>query len=166
MVPDWKRATSVRVFLCVDSRRQQTSVLHREWEHMLLMLRIEATIHVVVWDTDTSAVQTTDDVDVHFAATLPETIPSHNETSDKSIPNSSAKRHQPFDAGDEDFLSNVNTMIQDHSRSTSVVFLYLPVPPPDRQHRKGYLNRLDTLTAGLPPTLLVHGISPVTSVTL
>lgn len=71
----------------------------------------------------------------------------------------------------DDYLHAVNAMIKQHSQTTAVLFLYLPPPPPPPEdgsdaQRLAYLSQLELLTSGLPPTLLVHGISPVTSTTL
>lgn len=103
----------------------------RHWEGMLQLLRIEATISVVLWD--------------HVASLL--------------------------EGPRDDYLHAVNAMIKQHSQTTAVLFLYLPPPPPPPEdgsdaQRLAYLSQLELLTSGLPPTLLVHGISPVTSTTL
>ena len=59
----------------------------------------------------------------------------------------------------------INHMLLEHSSSnTAVVFLYLPLPPNERNHE--YMSALSTVTDSLPPTVLVHGISPVTSTNL
>jgi hypothetical protein len=44
--------------------------------------------------------------------------------------------------------------------------MYLPVPPADPSLWPEYVDQLTKLTDGLPPTLLVNGISPVTTTTL
>lgn len=164
MVPGWKKASTVRVFMCVDSKVRDASLIHRNWEQMLQMLRIEAAIHVVIWDHVTSPLET-DDVGVQFAA-VSDLSSGFGDSLRSSGPVATERRHFPLNPKDENFLKNVNTMIQEHSNTTAVVFLYLPMPSTHKQERKNYLQRLDTLTANLPPTLLVHGISPVTSITL
>lgn len=59
----------------------------------------------------------------------------------------------------------INHMLLENSTShTAVVFLYLPLPPNERNHE--YMSALSTVTDSLPPTVLVHGISPVTSTNL
>lgn len=183
MVPGWKKATSVRVYLCIDSKQSDASMIHRSWEQLLAMLRIDATIHVVIWDHVTSPLD----------RSLEEVSPANlaNNTNNTSTPTVSyqqpsptieitqsfeesfrsevgevERRNQPFDPSDGNFLRNVNCMIQEHSSSTAVIFLYLPVPPSKKSERSSYLSKLDILTKDLPPTLLVHGISPVTSTTL
>lgn len=63
----------------------------------------------------------------------------------------------------------MNQLIRNHSTETAVCFVYLPMP----KELKGsnlqnvtYLNDLTDLTNNLPPTVLVHGVSAVTSTTL
>lgn len=62
----------------------------------------------------------------------------------------------------EEFLCAVNRLLKEHSTSAAVRFLYLPCPPADSSQSQQYLAQLDTLTQGLGPTLLIHGVTPVT----
>ncbi|KAE9547623.1 hypothetical protein FO519_009164 [Halicephalobus sp. NKZ332] len=65
------------------------------------------------------------------------------------------------------FVSAVNEMIKRNSGDTAVSFLNLPLPPsPSMQQHEGYMEGLRILTADLPPTLLVHGLSSVISTAL
>lgn len=178
MVPGWKKATSVRVYLCIDSKQSDASLIHRQWEQLLAMLRIDATIHVVIWDHVTSPLdQSLDEISpgnlnstpvVSYQQPSPtiEITQSFEESFRSEVGEVVERRNQPFDPSDGNFLRNVNSMIQEHSSSTAVIFLYLPVPPAKKSQRADYLSKLDILTKDLPPTLLVHGISPVTSTTL
>lgn len=63
---------------------------------------------------------------------------------------------------------SVNQLLRQHSEQTAASFLYLPVPPhgDEAVMYPTYLQLLTELTADLPPTVLVHGVSPVTSTTL
>jgi hypothetical protein len=63
---------------------------------------------------------------------------------------------------------SVNQLLRQHSEQTAASFLYLPVPPHGDEAviYPTYLQLLTELTADLPPTVLVHGVSPVTSTTL
>jgi len=165
MVPGWKKSTSVRVFMCIDGRVKDASLIHSQWMQTLQMLRIDATIHVVFWDhvTNNQSSQSSNSYqgDVSSSGVFEDSFRTGN-----SGISTEERINASFDPLDENFLKNVNSMIYDHSNTTAVVFLYLPTPPNKRSERKSYLERLDILTANLPPTLLIHGISPVTSTTL
>jgi potassium/chloride transporter 9 len=171
MVPGWKSSTSVRVFMCVDAKIKEASGLHRQWEQMLQMLRIEAVIHVVIWDhitspLDQSLTDSPPELDPEvFASSSDSSAPPPPPPADESTNEDLKGRPRSF-RPDENYLRNVNTMIQEHSHNTAVVFLYLPPPPAVAGDGHQYLESLSTLTENLPPTLLVHGISPVTSTTL
>ncbi|XP_071454995.1 solute carrier family 12 member 9 isoform X2 [Hetaerina americana] len=79
----------------------------------------------------------------------------------------------------EKYLGSVNGMLRRASDDTVISFVYLPPPPPPRPlqtydggeflpkslHAR-YLSALRIMTEGLPPTVLVHGVSLVTSTTL
>ncbi|XP_050967250.1 solute carrier family 12 member 9 [Labeo rohita] len=62
----------------------------------------------------------------------------------------------------EDFLCGVNALLKEHSSTAAVRFLYLPNPPSSSELSQQYLTQLDTLTRDLGPTLLIHGVTPVT----
>ena len=75
------------------------------------------------------------------------------------------------------FLKSACEMVRCRSSKTAVTFLYLPSPPPLQAQTsvskedaacvaENYLSDLEMLTNHWPPTLLVRGVSPVTSTTL
>ena len=64
------------------------------------------------------------------------------------------------------YIKEINEMIQSHCSKTAVVFLYLPKPPTDLGLHSSYHQQLEQMTDSLPPTVLVHGLHPVTSTTL
>ena len=168
MVPGWKTSTKVRVFMCVDTKIKDIALLRRQWEQILQMLRIDAFIQVVIWDHITSPL----DQSLRSSMTdITADIPSPDSKSSDSIDYSNGPtlaiddNPQRFVLTDN-YLHNVNVMIQEHSYNTSVLFMYLPPPPANTEDFPQYLKRLDILTKNLPPTLLVHGINPVTSTTL
>lgn len=65
-------------------------------------------------------------------------------------------------AASEEFLSTVNSLLKEHSVSSAVRFLYLPCPPTSSSQSQQYLAQLDAITQGLGPTLMIHGLTPVT----
>lgn len=67
------------------------------------------------------------------------------------------------------FYCSVNQLIKDQSAETALCYVYLPMIKESRGSRIqniSYLNALTDLTNNLPPTVLVHGVSAVTSTTL
>lgn len=63
----------------------------------------------------------------------------------------------------------VNELIKNQSSETAICFVYLPMPKESQRsdlQNINYLNALTDLTNNLPPTVLVHGVSAVTSTTL
>ena len=64
------------------------------------------------------------------------------------------------------YLQEANEFIRAKCAETAVSFIYLPRPPSASDQHANYLTKLDELTKDLPPTLLVHGVSPVTTTTL
>ena len=66
----------------------------------------------------------------------------------------------------QEYLTEANQFIKAKCNETAVSFVYLPKPPKEPSRHREYLGQLDTLTYGLPPTILVHGVSPVITTTL
>ncbi|XP_059082779.1 solute carrier family 12 member 9-like [Tigriopus californicus] len=65
-----------------------------------------------------------------------------------------------------EYLSSACETVRRRSQDTAVSFLYLPRPPKIETDYVFYLDALTALTQNWPPTLLVRGVSPVTSITL
>lgn len=62
----------------------------------------------------------------------------------------------------EHFLVAVNSMLMEHSSQAAVRFLYLPRPPAQQSQSQQYLAQVEAVTNSLGPTLLIHGVTPVT----
>ncbi|XP_068601023.1 solute carrier family 12 member 9-like [Brachionichthys hirsutus] len=86
----------------------------------------------------------------------------------KIVPWDSVVKHhialgkEPPGALSEDFLSAVNCMLMEHSSQAAVCFLYLPRPPVQHSQSQQYLSHVEAVTKNLGPTLLIHGVTPVT----
>ncbi|XP_075062275.1 solute carrier family 12 member 9 isoform X2 [Mixophyes fleayi] len=140
MAATWRRY-QLRVFLCVESRAAGGSSDGSGWlaaemkfRELLFKLRIRASIRVVAWDT---------------VAAL--------RGQDGNLP---GLTREPISA---EYLSAANRAVAEEGGVEAAVrFLYLPRPPADASLHERYLDELDTLTEGLGPTLLIHGLTPVT----
>ncbi|KAK0393915.1 hypothetical protein QR680_000467 [Steinernema hermaphroditum] len=64
------------------------------------------------------------------------------------------------------YISAMNEMVRRHCADTAICFMNLPLPPQDIASSVTYLDLMRSLTADLPPTLLVHGLSSVISTAL
>lgn len=143
MVPGWKSKTRLRVFLCLNAQTDDTLQKQRKLDAFLQQLRIKASVKIVTWD--------------HLVQHLP--VMSGNG-------NDRLVLMEKFHPVPIEFISAINQMIVTYSSTTAVTFLYLPIPPADREGEETYLNSLTKLSDNLPPTVFVHGLHPVTSTTL
>lgn len=134
MVGGWKTGTIIRVFMCVSAHVENSLYYQQQWENMLKLLRVNASISIILWDHVTALLDPTEDSE--------------------------------FGAVNLAYISGINTMVKQHSQQSSVLFIYLPPPPQSTEEQLQYLQQLDAMTVNLPPTLLVHGINPVTSTAL
>ena len=105
--------------------------------HMLELLRIKATTHILNW------------------------VPEKTNKNESSNPQSGLERLTTA------FLKSACETVRRRSTETAVTFLYLPAPPSGKEeYYVKYLDALTSLTNNWPPTLMVRGVSPVTSTTL
>ncbi|XP_053316874.1 solute carrier family 12 member 9-like [Spea bombifrons] len=149
MVRSWKKA-KLRLYLCVEAesglRGQEVKL-----KQLLKDLRIKASIQTVVWDSV---------VALHWH----KQVAGDSEASEEAymnFPNNSIRIN-------DDYLYAVNQMIlsQNVTSPPAVRFLYLPRPPADTAVYNRFLHHLETITRNLGPTLLIHGITAVTSTEL
>lgn len=140
MVPGWKRHTSLRIFACVPrgTSFEEAQLKKRRLNEYLSDLRIRGQVHVVAWE--------------HVESPRPSRSDSPN-LADVALPA-------------DDHVRRINGVIREQCSGTAVVFLYLPRPPSDFTQHGEYLRCLELVTDDLPPTVLVHGLHPVTSTTL
>ncbi|XP_075703484.1 solute carrier family 12 member 9 isoform X2 [Rhinoderma darwinii] len=141
MAASWRRY-QLRVFLCVESgggggsSSGNKGLLAAEikFRELLIKLRIRAAIRVVDWDR---------------VAVLRGQGGEH-----------SGLTREPISV---EYLRAANqAVLEDGGTESAVRFFYLPRPPADPALHERYLEELDTLTDGLGPTLLIHGLTPVT----
>ncbi|VDM97091.1 unnamed protein product [Thelazia callipaeda] len=133
----WKSSSVLRVFICINSL-QDMKRRRRQLKQMLAHLRINAKSLVTPWDH----------VVCHLGTEIPSAPP--RESVDLPLP----------------YLTAMNDLIKQYSGNAAVCLLNLPTPPKDISHSEQYLEVIRYLTDGLPPTLLVHGLSSVISTTL
>uniref|UniRef100_A0A8C7W245 Solute carrier family 12 member 9 n=1 Tax=Oncorhynchus mykiss TaxID=8022 RepID=A0A8C7W245_ONCMY len=140
MASRWRHA-KMRIFLCVEAESSDQGWMVKEetYRELLRKLRIRASIKIVPWD---SVVQ----------------LYGQKQTQDPELEGLT----KPAQALSEDFQSAVNRMLMEHSAEAAVRFLYLPRPPAHSSQSHTYLSQLEAVTYGLGPTLLIHGLTPVT----
>jgi len=149
MVNGWKHL-KLRVFLCdgrtshitdlTDFRNQRSN--ENRFKQQLHLLRISASIHQVPeWS--------------RLLASLRGGCVLQTSEEVQVVADNIARA----------YLQNVNEIIRQNSEQTALTFVYLP-PPPRVKNSGQFLQCLTELTADLPPTVLVHGVSAVTSTTL
>lgn len=143
MTRSWRRAR-LRLFLCVESC---TSPQGQEdkLRQLLKDLRIQAKVQIVPWD---------EVVALHW----------HSRGGDSA--DGGLNAYSNITSISDEYLTAVNQLILQQSTTPTVRFLYLPRPPADTNLYPRYLQQLEILTHGLGPTLLVHGVSAVTSTQL
>ncbi|EJD75313.1 amino acid permease [Loa loa] len=133
----WRPSSVLRVFICVNSL-QDMQRRERQLKQMLAHLRINAKSLVTPWD--------------HVVCHLGSDNPSAplRESVDLPLP----------------YLTALNDLIKKNSGDAAVCLLNLPTPPKEVSRSEQYLEVIRHLTDGLPPTLLVHGLSSVISTAL
>ncbi|KAL7634134.1 UNVERIFIED_CONTAM: hypothetical protein RMT77_015462 [Armadillidium vulgare] len=150
MVPAWHKKTQLRVFLCVwstapeDLEREKTMIYDT-----LKGLRINATIAVLSLENTNLPKRWSSEETFQHAAGTTNHFPQR----------ASFRPSQQFP---ESYFKSVNLLIQANSYHSSLCFMNLPSPPADPAYHTYYIQALTTITHGLPPTVLVHGLSAVT----
>ncbi|XP_065267154.1 solute carrier family 12 member 9-like [Emys orbicularis] len=146
MVRSWRHA-QLRLFLCVETGAR-TRGQEDKLRQLLKELRIQAAIRMVPWDAV---------VALHW----------QKQQEQRARP-AEAAMNFPGNATciSDEYLKAANRLILEQSPSPTIRFLYLPRPPADTSLYPSYLHQLELLTRDLGPTLLVHGVSAVTSTEL
>ncbi|XP_054691887.1 solute carrier family 12 member 9 isoform X3 [Grus americana] len=155
MARAWRRAR-LRLFLCVEAGAMPRAQ-EEKLRQLLKDLRIQAQIQLVPWDAVTR---------LHWQTRQgppggPAPGGAVEEEEDGAV-NFPANATQVSD----EYVCAANKLVLEQSPAPAVRFLYLPRPPANTSLYPLYLHQLELLTRGLGPTVLVHGVSAVTSTQL
>lgn len=149
MVPAWKRKTKLRVFACLEEQREERARKEKRLAEFLKILRIRGEIKIVGWE--------------HILRSLHQSLGQPNLEMEMLA----SGVHETGEPLPDEYLMKINAMIKDHCQETAVVFLYLPkAPRNENNQQETYLRKLQLMSHELPPTVLVHGLQPVTSTAL
>ncbi|KFO74919.1 Solute carrier family 12 member 9, partial [Cuculus canorus] len=156
MARAWRRAR-LRLFLCVEAGAMPHAQ-EEKLRQLLKDLRIQAQIQLVPWDAVTC---------LHWQKPReppggPLPTRAMEEEKEEGAVNFPANATQVSD----EYICAANKLVLEQSPTPAVRFLYLPRPPPPPSLYLLYLHQLELLTRGLGPTVLVHGVSAVTSTQL
>lgn len=152
MARAWRRAR-LRLFLCVEAGAMPHAQ-EEKLRQLLKDLRIQAQIQLVPWDAITR---------LHWQTCQgPSGGPAEEEEEEEGVVNFPTNTTQVSD----EYVRAANKLVLEQSPAPAVRFLYLPRPPADTSLYPLYLHQLELLTRGLGPTVLVHGVSAVTSTQL
>ncbi|KAL7643016.1 UNVERIFIED_CONTAM: hypothetical protein RMT77_006305 [Armadillidium vulgare] len=146
MVSSWKKKTQLRVFLCFSSGSIDPEKQKLQVQNTLRELRIQASISVISWTRAFSIFKTS----------------SHNDCSTSGA----SAVQSGFENLCENYIMEVNRLIRENSVNTALSFMNLPCPPPDPTQYKTYIKYLTNFTENLKPTVLIHGVSTVTTTNL
>uniref|UniRef100_A0A8B9IN05 Solute carrier family 12 member 9 n=1 Tax=Anser cygnoides TaxID=8845 RepID=A0A8B9IN05_ANSCY len=142
MARAWRRAR-LRLFLCVEAGAMP-GAQEDKLRQLLKDLRIQAQIQLAQRGTPGGP------------------APAEDEDEEGAAVNFPANATQVSD----EYVCAANKMVLEQGPAPAVRFLYLPRPPADTSLYPLYLRQLELLTRGLGPTVLVHGVSAVTSTQL
>jgi len=160
MVDSWhKVGTLIRVFLCVN-RDDDVETMKKNVKQVLTELRIPAKVVVVHWD----------DVTYLLSEDISNSYEDSGHAASASVEHSKAEK-AAVDPGQyqqvpNEYLQGINSLIRDNSRDTTVTFMYLAIPPSEAQQHPRYIEQYEWITKDIPPTVLVHGVSSVTTTVL
>eukprot|EP00070_Physeter_catodon_P034224 XP_028341118.1 solute carrier family 12 member 9 isoform X2 [Physeter catodon] len=158
MVPAWHSAR-LRIFLCLGPHEAPGAAEGR-LRALLSQLRIRAQVQEVVWGEGSASSQE----------------PEEEEEEEGDFVNG-----RRGDAEAEALARSANALVRaqqgrgggggpggpeggegEEGPTTALTFLYLPRPPADPARYPRYLALLEILSRDLGPTLLIHGVTPVT----
>lgn len=155
MVPAWHSAR-LRIFLCLGPQEAPGAAEGR-LRALLSQLRIRAEVQEVVWGEGAGAGSPEEEEEGDFVNG------GRGEAEAEALAcsaNALVRAQQGRGSGGgpggpEDGDGG-------EGPATALTFLYLPRPPADPARYPRYLALLETLSRDLGPTLLIHGVTPVT----
>lgn len=151
MVPAWKRRTRLRVFTCIEEQREERARKEAKLAEFMRILRIRGEIKVVGWE--------------HILRSLQQSLGGNPNLEMEALASGGVR--EPGEPLPDEYITKIQALISEQCQETAVVFLYLPkAPRPENNKGEVYLRKLQLMSEGLPPTVLVHGLQPVTSTAL
>lgn len=169
MLAKWKHLT-LRVFLCETNNTSSTATFETQDPNMPQMeifsrLKLEQSLKSLRMNADIVEIQEwARDTEFTRHSRILKQFTQHAESSTEVVTEDNLNRSLLY-------MQRANQIIRERSDQTALSFIYLAAPPKIDssefgERSKRYMELLTELTAELPPTILVHGVSTVTSTTL
>ncbi|XP_014652631.1 PREDICTED: solute carrier family 12 member 9 isoform X2 [Ceratotherium simum simum] len=155
MVPAWHSAR-LRIFLCLGPREAPGAAEGR-LRALLSQLRIRAEVQEVVWGEGAGSGQPEEEEEGDFVNSgRGDAEAEALACSANALVRAQQARGRGGGPGGPEGGNGVE------GPATALTFLYLPRPPADSARYPRYLALLEILSRDLGPTLLIHGVTPVT----
>ncbi|XP_048645957.1 solute carrier family 12 member 9 isoform X2 [Marmota marmota marmota] len=153
MVPAWHSAR-LRIFLCLGPQEAPGAAEGR-LRALLSQLRIRAEVQEVVWGEGAGAGSPEEEEEGDF-------VNGGRGEAEAEALACSANALVRAQQGQGSGGGPGGPEGGDEGPATALTFLYLPRPPADPARYTRYLALLEILSRDLGPTLLIHGVTPVT----
>ncbi|XP_036165697.1 solute carrier family 12 member 9 isoform X3 [Myotis myotis] len=154
MVPAWHSAR-LRIFLCLGPQEAPGAAEER-LRALLSQLRIRAEVQEVVWGDGAGSGQPEEEEEGDFVnSRRGDSEAEALACSANCLVRAQQGRGRGGPGGPEGGDG-------EEGPTTALTFLYLPRPPADPARYPHYLALLEILSRDLGPTLLIHGVTPVT----
>ncbi|XP_027272026.1 solute carrier family 12 member 9 isoform X2 [Cricetulus griseus] len=154
MVPAWHSAR-LRIFLCLGPREAPGAAEGR-LRALLSQLRIRAEVQEVVWGEGAETGEHEEEEGDFVNGGRGDEEAEALACSANALVRAQQGRGAAGGPGGPEGRDG------EEGPATALTFLYLPRPPADPARYPRYLALLETLSRDLGPTLLVHGVTPVT----
>uniref|UniRef100_M0RAK3 Solute carrier family 12 member 9 n=2 Tax=Rattus norvegicus TaxID=10116 RepID=M0RAK3_RAT len=154
MVPAWHSAR-LRIFLCLGPREAPGAAEGR-LRALLSQLRIRAEVQEVVWGEGAEAGEPEEEEGDFVNGGRGDEEAEALACSANALVRAQQGRGTGGGPGGPEGRDG------EEGPTTALTFLYLPRPPADPARYPRYLALLETLSRDLGPTLLIHGVTPVT----